>query len=134
MSFNNHKQNNFKTSVCKPFQQDIDRVPGQFSDYMNAKNNRFSEICQIYLEGMSLDDVAYLKPDDIINIVPANQYKHKLLMTIMVRRYLYRSDELNTPVCEPLHAKPDTQEYRCDNCDHVCANKNCSHSCSDYVH
>ena len=56
---------------------------------MNSVSGRFSDICHLYLDGLSMDDVKYLKPDDLIAIVPEHQHNHKLLMTIMVRRYLY---------------------------------------------
>lgn len=97
MNFNSHKHRVAQPTVMKQVQQDLDRVPGQFSDYMNNQCTRFSEICKIYLEGMAVDDIRYMKPEDFINLVPEHQYRHKLLMTIMVRRYLYRSDDtINT--------------------------------------
>lgn len=68
-------------------------VPNQFCDYMRTVNTRFNEICDLYLVGLSMDDVRYLTPMDLINLVPQTQYRHKLLMTIMVKRYLYREDE-----------------------------------------
>lgn len=82
-----------KQQVKKPIHQELDKAPRQFNDYMNSINGRFSEICRIYLDGLSVDDVKYLHPDDLIAIVPESQHNHKLLMTIMVRRYLYRPDE-----------------------------------------
>lgn len=179
-NFSAYKQRVSRSAVFKPQQQELDRVPRQFCEYMNEENNRFSEICRVYLEGLSMDDVKYLKAEDLIALVPHDHHKHKLLMTIMVRRYLYRPDESDTVYCKPLktdnyerldtmnnfsdhrsvdsrdsrdscdsqeernnsrsndktkcvpihHPKP---EYSCDNCDHVCTNVECDHSCEDYT-
>lgn len=76
-------------SVHKPSKYEKEKVPRQICDFMSEKNTRFTEICKIYLDGMSLDDLPFLTAEDLINLVPSNQYKHRLLMTIMVRRYLY---------------------------------------------
>lgn len=92
MNFNITKYTGTKTAVFKPYQQELEKIPRQFCDYMNETNNRFNEICTIYLDGMSIDDVAFMKPEDLINIVPPENYRHKLLMTIMVRRYLYNQE------------------------------------------
>lgn len=159
-NYSTHKQQVRKPGVSKQIQQELDKAPRQFNDYMNSINGRFSEICNIYLDGLSMDDVKYLKPDDFIELVPENQHKHKLLMTIMVRRYLYRSDNSDTVYCKP--EKPDSYEnvkpnsddetsvssnatscsdnistniivYACDKCTHTCTKTNCKHSCDDYV-
>ena len=66
----------------------------QFSDFINMQNNRFTDICKIYLDGLNVDDIKYLKPEDFINLVPKNYHKHKLLMTIMVRRYIYNTCDI----------------------------------------
>lgn len=68
-------------------------VPNQVCDYMRTVNTRFNEICDLYLKGLSIDDLKYLEPHDLINLVPSEQYSHKLLMTIMVRRYVYPNNE-----------------------------------------
>jgi hypothetical protein len=106
-SFKTHKQRESKSCILKPYQQELDRAPRQFIDFMNEdcdtfdgnnsshERNRFSEICRIYLDGLSIDDIKYLHPEDVINLVPPEQYKHKLLMSIMVRRYLYTSSEFS---------------------------------------
>jgi len=135
------------SNVMKPYHQELDRVPRQFSDYMNEQCTRFSEICKIYLEGMTLDDVQYMKPEDFINLVPDEQYRHKLLMTIMVRRYLFRLDESETVCCKENSGdvyddtsssscndgKPELVCYACNKCNHVCMNVKCNHNCSDYA-
>lgn len=96
MTFNAFKKSQQnENTITRAVQRELDRVPKQLSDYMNEQCNRFSEICKLYLEGMTLDDVKFMKPEDLINIVPQEQYKHKLLMSIMVRRYLYRCDDDN---------------------------------------
>lgn len=114
-NFSAHKQRISRPSVSKPFQQEMDRVPRQFCDYMNEENCRFSEICKLYLDGLSMDDVRFLKPEDLISLVPCDHYKHKLLMTIMVRRYLYRPDESDTIYCKP--GKTDVYERDSDSND-----------------
>ena len=38
---------------------------------------------------MSMDDIKYMRPEDLINLVPPEQFRHKLLMTILVRRYIF---------------------------------------------
>lgn len=163
MSFNAYKQRVLRPVVCRPYQHELEKPPRQFCDFMNETNNRFCEICKIYLDGMSMDDVSYLKPEDLINLVPPENYRHKLLMTIMVRRYLYRRDDLtngfdnsdnmsdnasiastHSTCCKPIlplnncvssckNSSNDRQEFACCNCDHVCTNPNCSHSCDNYT-
>ena len=67
-------------------------TPYLFCDFMKKVNTRFYDVCQLYLKGLTIDDIRFLKPEDLINLVPPTQYHHKLMMTIMVRRYLYRPD------------------------------------------
>jgi hypothetical protein len=97
--------------IHSPVDHEQYKAPRQFCEMMGGDTNRFSEICRIYLDGLSLDDVKYLQADDLINLVPPNQYKHRMLMTIMVRRYLYKEskhgvDEThdNASVCSDCHA------------------------------
>lgn len=157
-NFSAHKQQVKRPSVYKPIHQELEKAPRQFNDYMNSVSGRFSDICHLYLDGLSMDDVKYLKPDDLIAIVPEHQHNHKLLMTIMVRRYLYRvgnSDECETLCCKPekpndtyTNNNEDTcstysnnstcgngssNTYACDTCTHSCTNSNCKHSCDDYA-
>ncbi len=89
--FSSHK--NGRSMVSKPHQHEINKPPRQFCDYMNGIDNRFSEVSRLYLDGMSMDDVKYLRADDFISLVPEDQYRHKMIMTVMVRRYLYRHDD-----------------------------------------
>lgn len=78
----------------------LDHVPNQVRDYMRGVNTRFNEICDIYLTGLSIDDLKYLCPYDLINLVPPEQYNHKLLMTIMTKRYIYpQSSDEQPPGC-----------------------------------
>lgn len=71
----------------------VDEVPNQFCNYMKNVNSRFNEICDLYLQGLSMDDIKYLEPEDFIKLVPKEHYQHRLLMTIMVRRYLFKNEE-----------------------------------------
>ena len=152
-NFSAHKQQVKRPpGVYKPYQQELDKAPRQFNDYMNSVTGRFSEICRIYLDGLSMDDVKYLKPEDLISLVPDNQHGHKLLMTIMVRRYLYRLDDCETIYCKPEKSdeydnksnddvssvsasseKNGDNVYSCEKCTHSCTKKNCKHSCDDYA-
>lgn len=127
MSFNSYKS---RSAIINPVKHELDRVPRQFSDYMNEKSTRFSEICKLYLEGMTVDDVEFMKPEDLINIVPPEQYKHKLLMSIMVRRYLC-GQSYDNDICDK-YDDCSKKEFACDKCNHVCTNPKCNHSCSNY--
>lgn len=86
-----HKPSHTRTNIINRQSQYVDFVPNQLCEFIELEHNRFSEICKLYLQGLSIDDIAYLEPQDLINIVPESQYKHKLLMTILVRRYIYKS-------------------------------------------
>lgn len=111
----------------------MNEAPDQFCDYVAlCSGNRFEEICNLYLKGMTMDDVKYMKAEDLIDLVPPEQYNHKLLMSILVRRYIFNLDCPNEPPCCETE-KTDSYENKCSNCDHVCANAKCSHSCENYV-
>lgn len=69
-------------------------VDDKLSDYMKSTNTRFTEICNVYLRHITIEDLKFMKPEDLINLVPSNQYSHKELMTIMVRRYIFRDDDI----------------------------------------
>jgi hypothetical protein len=104
MSYDTNKKQ--QSMVFKPSQYESERVPFQFSNYINEQSTRFGEICKLYLDGMNMDDVRYMRPEDLINLVPSKQYRHKLLMTIMVRRYIFRDtddeEELNNKIRNPV--------------------------------
>ena len=95
----------------------LNNVPNQVCDYMRSVNTRFNEICDLYLKGLSIDDLRYLCPEDLINLVPPEQYSHKLLMTIMVRRYLYPNS--NKKDCD----NDDDDEKDKESCDGKCTEK-----------
>jgi len=109
-----NKQNIGKTSVSKPISQDVQKVPRQISDYISLKSNRFVEICTIYLDGMSMDDLPYLNPEDLIGLVPSNQYQHKLLMTILTKRYLYNGTRDKKKKDSKCSDQSDRSEDSCD--------------------
>ena len=94
-----------------------DTLPEQFTDYMRGTDTRFCEISEIYLKDLTLCDLKYLHPKDLINIVPENQYNHKLLMSIMVRRYLFRDADLCTDssseVCDTSTSSSKSQDTVC---------------------
>jgi hypothetical protein len=110
-----------KSCISKPSKPDITIMPDQFSDFIAENNCRFTEICRIYLHGLTIDDLKYMKPEDLINTVPPEHYKHRLLMSILVRRYLYKcfnntcSNTCNNSCCST------------DNCNNT-SNNNCNSS------
>ena len=124
-----------KSSIHSPEHDKLIEPPELFCDYMKTISSRFNEICELYLSGLSIDDVCFLKSKDLINLVPDNQHKHKLLMTIMVRRYLYPKDDscivndINSKKCKDSYGDV---EYSCDSCKHSCYDKNCNHCCDNY--
>ena len=124
------KKKRTRSTICKPFQQEIKEAPDQFCDYIACcSGNRFEEICNIYLKGMTIDDVKYMKPEDLIDLVPIEQHRHKLLMSILVRRYIFPAEPIE-PVCEA--DKNDAYENKCEYCEHSCTNSECTHSCDNY--
>ena len=80
------------TTITRNECKDYDKLPGQFCDYMKSVNTRFTDICTKYLTGLTMDDIKYLKPEDFICLVPSEKYSEKLLMTIMVRKYIFCDD------------------------------------------
>lgn len=106
-----------KSSVIKKSHADTLKLPDQLSEYMQGSETRFEEICRIYLDGLTLDDLQFLNPDDLICLVPQEQHQHKLLMTIFAKRYLYGPD------CAFNCVDPDVVENSHDACD-----------CSDHHH
>lgn len=102
MSFRSFRHKKPTATISRPEEREKDRVPNGFCEYMECTNNRFTEICKLYLKELSIDDVKFLEPEDLINIVPPDQYEHKLLMTIMVRRYLFRRCECPCEVSETM--------------------------------
>lgn len=85
----NKRKNNRHTQVISKTEKKCEILPHDFCNYMKAINTRFDDICETYLQGLTIDDIKYLEPEDYINLVPQDKYKDKLLMTIMVRRYIY---------------------------------------------
>jgi hypothetical protein len=118
-----------RSTINKPHQYEIKETPNQLCDYIASCNgNRFEDICNIYLKGLSMDDVKYLKPEDLIDIVPPEQHKHKLLMTILVRRYIYTNntyDDTNNSDYDSYNSDIN----KCNKCNHVCYNQKCKHTC-----
>lgn len=78
-----------KSHIVSHNTHESNKVPNQLSEYLAKENNRFCELC-MYFDGLCMDDIKFLKPRDLINLVPYESYRHRLLMTILVRRYLFR--------------------------------------------
>ena len=84
-----------RKSVIQPKgDNEINKLPNQVCDYLKSLEvgTRFDCICDLYLQGLTIDDLQYLKPEDLICLVPQEQHQHKLLMTILVTKYIYKSD------------------------------------------
>ena len=105
------------SSVITRSHADSMKLPDQLSEFMMGSDTRFEEICGIYLDGLTMNDLKYLTADDLICIVPPEQYKHKLLMTVFAKRYLYESggDALkctdSSDVVESTEDGCDCQKY-----------------------
>jgi hypothetical protein len=123
-----------RSTINRPYYHEIKEVPNQFCDYIaSCEGNRFEEICKIYLKGLSMDDVKYLKPEDLIDIVPPEQHRHKLLMTVLVRRYIFNKNynDIDNDIND---SDNDINSYsscmnRCSKCNHICYNYKCTHTC-----
>jgi hypothetical protein len=109
-NYNRYKQSNLNPAVIRGSQSDSLRLPEQFTDYMKGADTRFDEVCELYLRCLTIDDLRYLKPDDLINLIPQNQHKHKLLMTIMVRKYLYRHDDCESGIADTIDDRDDRDD------------------------
>ena len=133
MSFRSYKQRRLRASVLRPQEVEKTRIPDEFYKYMESTNTRFSDICRIYLKGLSIDDIKYLTPEDLINIVPEKNYEHKLLMTIMVRRYLYRHTDDPDDECSTMCVPPPKADVVSDVIEPVKQNDSncCKNNCRD---
>jgi hypothetical protein len=126
-----------KSCISKPSKPDITIMPNQFSDFIAGNNCRFSEICRIYLHGLTIDDLKYMKPEDLINTVPPEHYKHRLLMSILVRRYLYKcfnntcsntcNNSCNNSCCSTDNCNNTSNNTSNNNCNNT-SNNNCNSS------
>jgi hypothetical protein len=82
-----------QTAIGKQFHLEMEKAPRQLSCYVKEINSRFGEICDLYLDGISLDDMPYLKPEDLIDLVPKRHTKHRCHMLVLVRRYLFPNND-----------------------------------------
>lgn len=78
-----------KEGIIDRSEYECRKLPNQFVDFITCEDTRFNEICEIYLQELTMCDIPYLKPKDLINLVPPTQYNHKLLMSILVRKYIF---------------------------------------------
>lgn len=113
-----HGQRKKQACVIKPCEMETKEVPYEFCKYIDSISCRFTEICNLYLKGLSLDDIKYLKPEDLICLVPPQNYEHKLLMTILARRYLYRNDD--GYLCLPCTSDSESCDIDSDLCHDPC--------------
>jgi hypothetical protein len=92
----NYKSNNrsrLRSGLVPKSEADALRLPEQVADYIANADTRFSEVAHLYLDGLTIRDLQFMQPEDLINIVPPPQHNHKLLMSILVRRYLFRDED-----------------------------------------
>lgn len=101
-NFLRNKHRVIKPTVFSSSQTDASRLPDQVSDFMLSVDTRFNDL-RIYLDGLTFDDLRFLQPEDIISLVPASQHGHKLLMTVLARRYLYRDNNSSEGVVDPVN-------------------------------
>jgi hypothetical protein len=51
-------------------------------------DDRFYSIIDTYLSSLTNQDLLYLTQDDLISLVPIDNHRDRLLMIILVKRYL----------------------------------------------
>ena len=80
-----------KKLIFKPYEIDSCKCTNEtlLINYVKSIDNRFDEICDLYLSCLRIEDIEFLKPEDLICLVPSTQINHKALMTTLVRRYIY---------------------------------------------
>ena len=83
------------SNLVSRFSADAQRLPEQVADYICLADSRFDEVAKLYLEGLTISDLQFMQPEDLICVVPPDQHRHKLLMSILARRYLFRDDDDN---------------------------------------
>ena len=124
-NYKRYKESKLNQSVVDDLKNSASDLPEQLSDYMKCADTRFTEICDLYLQCLTIHDLKFMQPEDLICLVPPEQYKHKLLMTVLVRKYLFRDDDMDGELdivedidnndsidngrekcCKPKHCKP----------------------------
>lgn len=92
-TYHRYKQSKLRSNLIPRSDAEAARLPEQVADYISRADTRFDEVAHLYLDGMTINDLQFMQPEDLINVVPPAQYRHKLLMSILVRRYLFRDDD-----------------------------------------
>jgi hypothetical protein len=92
-NYHSHKQSRLRSGLIPRSEAEAARLPEQVADYISLADTRFDDIAHLYLNGLTVTDLQYMEPEDLINVVPPGQHEHKLLMSILVRRYLFRDDD-----------------------------------------
>lgn len=91
--FNRNKQSRLRSGLIPRSEAEAARLPEQVADYISLADTRFDEVAHLYLDGLTINDLQFMQPEDLINVVPPVNHKHKLLMSILVRRYLFRDND-----------------------------------------
>lgn len=92
-NYHHYKQSKLRSGLVPRSAAEAARLPEQVCDYIKLADTRFDEVARLYLEGLTISDLQFMQPEDLICVVPPPQYNHKLLMSILVRRYLFRDDD-----------------------------------------
>lgn len=92
-NYQRYKHAKLRSNLIPRSDADTSRLLDQVADYIRQADTRFDEVAHMYLEGLTISDLQYMHPEDLINVVPPEHYSHRLLMSILVRRYLFRDDD-----------------------------------------
>lgn len=125
MSYHGYKHTKLRSNLIPRSDTEASRLPEQVADFISQADTRFDEVARLYLEGLTITDLQFMQPEDLINIVPPEQYRHRLLMSILVRRYLFRDDDED---CVPdfLKSPKDVVNNNCHN--YLKSHKKCNTS------
>lgn len=132
MSYHRYKHTKLRSNLIPKSDAEASRLPEQVADFISQADTRFDEVARLYLEGLTIMDLQFMQSEDLINIVPPEQYRHRLLMSILVRRYLFRDDDED---CIPDFIQPlkDTVNSECHSYSSYSRNrKKCHNNTSDY--
>ena len=92
-NYQRYKQTKIRSHLIPRSDADASRLLEQVADYIRQADTRFDEVARLYLEGLTISDLQFMHPEDLINVVPPDHYQHRLLMSILVRRYLFRDED-----------------------------------------
>lgn len=117
-NYKRYKESKLNQSVISELEAGAKELPEQLADYMKLADTRFTEICDLYLKCLTIHDLKFMQPEDLICLVPEEQYKHKLLMTVLVRKYLFRDDDMNgeLDIVDDINDHNHSHDHSNDHC------------------